>query len=89
MDRVLVDQLIDATQRVLASGAIGANGHGNLSIRVPGAEEMYFTSASTLKGMGPRGDRAGRPGRVPDRGAAAADPGCGRGHAHVALPGQR
>ncbi len=55
MDRVLVDQLIDATQRVLASGAIGANGHGNLSLRVPGAEEMYFTSASTLKGLGPDG----------------------------------
>jgi len=55
VDRVLVDQLIDATQRVLASGAIGANGHGNLSIRVPGAEEMYFTSASTLYGLGPEG----------------------------------
>ena len=55
MDRVLVDQLIDATQRVIASGAIGANGHGNLSIRVPGAEEMYFTSASTLSGLGPDG----------------------------------
>jgi L-fuculose-phosphate aldolase len=55
VDRVLVDQLIDATQRVIASGAIGANGHGNLSIRVPGAEEMYFTSASTLRGLGPDG----------------------------------
>jgi L-fuculose-phosphate aldolase len=55
VDRALVDQLIDATQRVLASGAIGGNGHGNLSIRVPGAEEMYFTSASTLKGLGPDG----------------------------------
>jgi L-fuculose-phosphate aldolase len=55
VDRVLVDQLIDATRRVLASGAIGANGHGNLSIRVPGADEMYFTSASTLRGLGPDG----------------------------------
>lgn len=55
MDRALVDQLIDATERVLAGGAIGANGHGNLSIRVPGADEMYFTSASTLKGLGPGG----------------------------------
>jgi L-ribulose-5-phosphate 4-epimerase len=55
MDQALVAQVIEATQRVLASGAIGANGHGNLSIRVPGAEEMYFTSASTLNGLGPDG----------------------------------
>lgn len=65
MDRALVDQLIEASQRVLASGAIGANGHGNLSIRVEGAEEMYFTSASTLKGLGPDGiARIGLDGRL-------------------------
>jgi L-ribulose-5-phosphate 4-epimerase len=51
VDPILVDQLIDATSRVLASGAIGANGHGNLSLRAPGFDEMYFTSASTLKGL--------------------------------------
>jgi L-fuculose-phosphate aldolase len=49
MDKDLVDQVIDATQRVIASGAISANGHGNVSIRVPGAEEMYFTAAPTLR----------------------------------------
>jgi len=28
MDKDLVDQLIDVAQRVVASGAISANGHG-------------------------------------------------------------
>lgn len=51
MDSEYVDRLIDATRRVLASGAIGANGHGNVSIRVAGADEMYFTSAASLHGL--------------------------------------
>jgi L-fuculose-phosphate aldolase len=34
---------------VVASGAISANGHGNVSVRVPGAEEMYFTAAPSLR----------------------------------------
>ena len=51
MDRASVDALIDTTRRVLASGAIGANGHGNVSLRVPGADEMVFTSATTLQGL--------------------------------------
>ncbi len=49
MDKDLVDQVIDAARRVIASGAISANGHGNISIRVPGAEEMYFTAAPSLR----------------------------------------
>ena len=48
MDKDLVDQVIDAAARVVASGAISANGHGNISIRVPGAEEMYFTAGPSL-----------------------------------------
>jgi L-fuculose-phosphate aldolase len=40
---------------VLASGAISGNGHGNVSLRVPGAAEMYFTSASSLNGLGADG----------------------------------
>ena len=48
MDNDLVDQVIDCAQRVVASGAISANGHGNVSIRVPGAEEMYYTAAPSL-----------------------------------------
>ncbi len=49
MDRDLVDQVIDVAQRVVASGAISANGHGNVSLRVPGAEEMYFTAGPSLR----------------------------------------
>jgi len=49
MDKDLVDQVLDAAQRVVASGAISANGHGNASLRVPGAEEMYFTAGPSLR----------------------------------------
>jgi len=34
---------------VVASGAISANGHGNVSVRVPGADEMYFTAGPSLR----------------------------------------
>jgi L-ribulose-5-phosphate 4-epimerase len=49
MDKTMVGQVVDITRRVVASGAISANGHGNVSIRVPGAEEMYFTAAPSLR----------------------------------------
>ncbi|MGH3150434.1 MAG: class II aldolase/adducin family protein [Streptosporangiaceae bacterium] len=50
MDKDLAEQVADVAQRVVASGAISANGHGNVSIRVPGAEEMCFTAGSSLRG---------------------------------------
>ena len=50
MDADLVDQVVGIAQRVVASGAISANGHGNVSIRVPGAEEIYFTAGPSLRG---------------------------------------
>ncbi len=49
MDREMVDQVISATRRVVASGAISANGHGNVSLRVPGEDEIYFTGAPSLR----------------------------------------
>ncbi len=49
MDKDLAGQVADIAQRVVASGAISANGHGNVSIRVPGAEEMYFTAGPSLR----------------------------------------
>ena len=55
MDRDFVDQVLDAAARVVAGGAISANGHGNVSLRVPGAEEMYYTAAPSLKGLRPEG----------------------------------
>jgi L-fuculose-phosphate aldolase len=49
MDKELAVQVADIAQRVVASGAISTNGHGNVSVRVPGAEEMYFTAGPSLR----------------------------------------
>lgn len=49
MDREMVDQVVEVARRVVASGAISANAHGNVSLRVPGEDEMYFTGGSTLR----------------------------------------
>jgi L-ribulose-5-phosphate 4-epimerase len=49
MDKDLTGQVVDIARRVVASGAISANGHGNVSIRLPGAEEMYFTAGPSLR----------------------------------------
>ena len=49
MDKDLAQQVVDVARRVVASGAISANGHGNVSLRVPGAEEMYFTAGPSLR----------------------------------------
>jgi L-fuculose-phosphate aldolase len=49
MDKDSADQVVDIAQRVVASGAISANGHGNVSVRAPGAEEMYFTAGPSLR----------------------------------------
>ena len=50
MDKDLAEQVADIAHRVVASGAISANGHGNVSVRVPGADEMYFTAGPSLRG---------------------------------------
>ena len=71
MDNELVDPVLGTAARVVASGAISANGHGNVSLRLPGADEMYYTSAPSLKGLGPEGvarvglDGTLREGRLP------------------------
>ena len=49
MDKDLAEQVADIAHRVVASGAISTSGHGNVSVRVPGAQEMYFTAGSTLR----------------------------------------
>jgi hypothetical protein len=49
MDKDLAGQVADIAQRVVASGAISANGHGNVSVRVPGAREMYVTAGPSLR----------------------------------------
>ncbi len=49
MDKDLAGQVVETAGRVVASGAISANGHGNVSIRVPGSDEMYFTAGPSLR----------------------------------------
>lgn len=49
MDKDLAEQVVDVASRVTASGAISANAHGNVSLRVPGSDEMYFTAGPSLR----------------------------------------
>ncbi|MEI2610626.1 MAG: class II aldolase/adducin family protein [Candidatus Promineifilaceae bacterium] len=49
MDRDLVGQVVDTANRVVSGGAISANAHGNVSLRVPGSDEMYFTAGASLR----------------------------------------
>lgn len=49
MDRDLVDQVIDTASRLAASGAIGPNMHGNVSLRVPDEDAMYFTAGTSMR----------------------------------------
>ena len=53
MDNELMQQVLDVASRVVASGAISANGHGNVSLRVPGGDEMYFTGGPSLRSHPP------------------------------------
>ena len=49
MDKDLAEQVVEVAARVVASGAISANGHGKVSIRVPGSDEMSFTAGPSLR----------------------------------------
>jgi len=49
MDKDLAERVVEVARRVVASGAISVNGHGNVSLRVPDANEMYFTAAPSLR----------------------------------------
>ncbi len=51
MDHDLVDRVVATAAAVVAGGAISANGHGNVSVRDQGSDEMYFTTAPSLKGL--------------------------------------
>ncbi len=55
MDQSYVAGVVDTAMEVLGSGAIGPNGHGNVSLRVPANDEMYFTTPPSLNGLGPDG----------------------------------
>lgn len=44
-------QLVETARSVVQSGAISLSGHGNISIRVPGRDEIIFTAAGTLRDL--------------------------------------
>ncbi len=46
-------QLLATTaEAVLRSGAISMSGHGNISVRVPGRDEIMFTTGGSLRDLG-------------------------------------
>jgi L-fuculose-phosphate aldolase len=45
-------QVLEAAGQVSASGVLSLSGHGNLSIRVPGRDEMLFTAGGSLRDLG-------------------------------------
>ena len=49
----LAEHVAAVAARVVASGAISTNGHGNVSLRVPGRDEIMFSTAPTLHGLRP------------------------------------
>src|SRR5258708_26979896 len=58
----LRDQLVETANSVAQSGALSLSGHGNISIRIPGRDEMLYTAGPSLPHF-PAGGVA-RPGPV-------------------------
>jgi L-ribulose-5-phosphate 4-epimerase len=48
---ILYSQLVETAHAIVRSGAISMSGHGNISIRVPGRDEILYTTAPTLSGF--------------------------------------
>ena len=44
-------QLLETAARVNSSGLLSMSGHGNLSLRVPGKDEMLFTAGGSLRDL--------------------------------------
>ncbi|HKV85081.1 MAG TPA: class II aldolase/adducin family protein [Ktedonobacterales bacterium] len=44
----LRDQLVETARAVARGGAISLSGHGNISIRIPGRDEMLYTAEGSL-----------------------------------------
>jgi L-fuculose-phosphate aldolase len=49
----LRNELLETAGRVAASGVLSLSGHGNLSLRVPGRDEMLFTAGGSLRELAP------------------------------------
>lgn len=44
-------ELLETARRVTASGVLSLSGHGNLSLRVPGRDEILFTAGGSLRDL--------------------------------------
>lgn len=49
MDACMVGDLLGLAGAVVGTGAIGGNGHGNISLRKPGSDELYYTGGQSLR----------------------------------------
>ena len=47
-------ELLETAARVNSSGLLSMSGHGNLSLRVPGRDEMLFTAGGSLRDLPPQ-----------------------------------
>jgi L-ribulose-5-phosphate 4-epimerase len=52
VDDDAVEEVVRTAAQVVASGAISPDGHGNVSIRRPDSDEMYYTAAPSLRAVG-------------------------------------
>ncbi len=50
----LRQQVVDIAEAVVRSGTLSMSGHGNISLRIPGRDEILFTAGGTLAGLTPR-----------------------------------
>jgi L-ribulose-5-phosphate 4-epimerase len=48
MDREMVERVTEVARQVVAGGAISFNAHGNVSLRAPGSDDIYFTGGASL-----------------------------------------
>src|SRR5256885_8403945 len=46
-------ELLETARRVTESGVLSLSGHGNLSLRVPGRDEILFTAGGSLRDLPP------------------------------------
>jgi L-ribulose-5-phosphate 4-epimerase len=42
------EQLLETIRSIVRSGALSMSGHGNVSLRIPGSEEILYTAAGSL-----------------------------------------
>lgn len=47
----LKQQVVDTATAIVRSGTLSMSGHGNISLRIPGRDEILFTAAGALSGL--------------------------------------